>query len=176
MQHERLIGRAIILWSRLEAQMQSVIWEFYGLPLEYGRIITESLDAKYKLMMLRKLTESYVSDDNIKDELNTLYNNIQFIYDERNIIAHGLWGTLTPDAVPAVMSLKPKDEKLPRDEIMTETFPAWRMYSVVDRCILATNALLGSCPIGWCNSSLVTAFSGKSGRDYQAATADSMMF
>jgi DNA invertase Pin-like site-specific DNA recombinase len=33
-----------------------------------------------------------------------------------------------------------------------------------------------SCPIGWCNSSLVTAFSGKSGRDYQAATADSMMF
>ena len=34
---------------------------------------------------------------------------------------------------------------------------------------------LRSCPIAWCNSGLVTAFSGQSGRDYQAATAGSMM-
>ncbi len=35
--------------------------------------------------------------------------------------------------------------------------------------------LTRSCPIAWCNSGLVTAFSGQSGRDYQAATAGSMM-
>jgi hypothetical protein len=32
-----------------------------------------------------------------------------------------------------------------------------------------------SCPAAWCNIGLVTAFSGQSGRAYQAATAGSMM-
>src|SRR5690348_13219398 len=55
MWHERLSGRVIIAWSRLDACLQGLIWTFLNLSMSDGKIITSRLDAGLMIQMLRAL-------------------------------------------------------------------------------------------------------------------------
>jgi hypothetical protein len=122
-----LIGRVIVEWARLEAMMQDAIWNILNVPLEDGRVLTARMDARTKLQWLRAFAKKHVSGDELKTLSDTL-DLIELSQDDRNFITHGTWATMWPDNVAVAMSLRPKS---PPDEILTESFPEWRMSDII---------------------------------------------
>jgi hypothetical protein len=125
--HEMLIGRVTVEWARLEAMMQDAIWNILNVPLADGRVLTARMDARTKLQWLRTFAKRHVSDDDFKARSETL-DLIELRQDDRNFITHGTWGTIQPDNVAVAMSLR---QKSPPDEILTESFPEWRMSDII---------------------------------------------
>ena len=54
-EHERLIERVIVAWSRLDDTMQEAIWSFLNVDLKEGRVVTARLDTRFKINILRGL-------------------------------------------------------------------------------------------------------------------------
>jgi hypothetical protein len=61
MQHERLVGRAVIEWSRLEAVLNDLIWCFLNLSFEDGRALTGRADAGTKIALLRLIAPRHLA-------------------------------------------------------------------------------------------------------------------
>lgn len=132
-----LIGRVIFSWSLIENAMEDTIWHFLNISMDDGRVVTARLDAKHKLLILRGLGERYL--DEAKDDFMIILNRMLDLYEERNFIAHGFWGTLIPDEIPAAASLKIKAYPTQEDpsDIITETFPEGRMHGIINRmCVI----------------------------------------
>jgi hypothetical protein len=123
--HQKLMGRVVIAWAALESCMQAVIWEFLGLSMSDGRIITSRLDAAAMIPMLRALGLRNLIDDKIQDFLDLLVAIDEYRGD-RNFIVHGTWILL--NNIPAAMSLRQDAEP---GKVVTETFPRERMYEIV---------------------------------------------
>jgi hypothetical protein len=62
MTHERLIGRIVVAWSKLEGAMEDLIWQLLGIGIEQGRVITSRLDAVTKIRMIRALAEPALTE------------------------------------------------------------------------------------------------------------------
>lgn len=127
MSHERLVGRVVTRWAKLEATLDDLIWQFLDLPLELGRIITARMDANGKSRMIRSLSE-LVFDPMLQDYTNDLMDHVDFLKDDRNFIVHGTWGRKSPEGVPIAMSLRPKNTP---STIVAESFDAKRMHLLV---------------------------------------------
>lgn len=143
MSQERLIGRVVVAWSKLEDQMQALIWAFLGLEDEIGRIVTCRLDATYKLTMLRDLGSKLLASEEFEKFRESL-KNIQDLYAERNFIAHGSWGTTIKNHKPFAGSLKKKVPPLEGDpeNIIFEAFPPERMHRLVNRIVLMKEMMI----------------------------------
>ena len=63
MRHEKWIGRVVVEWSKLEGSMDDLIWSFLGLTIEFGRLITQRMDANNKINLLRSLGDLCFSGD-----------------------------------------------------------------------------------------------------------------
>jgi hypothetical protein len=137
--HYEMIGKVVVVWSKLEAAMDDTIWHFLKLDMEDGRIVTTRLDARTKATMIRSLSEWHLSKDD-QDGLATVLTVISERQDDRNFIAHGTWGTLLPDNVPIAMSLRPKSPN--PDEVTAETFPERRMHEIVNDVAWAIDQLV----------------------------------
>lgn len=124
--YERLIGCAIVSWSRLEDAIQDTLWTLLGTSMEEGRIVTSRLDAKYRTNMLEGLGKKHLSGKEAEYFLGVI-SSIRNLYEERNIIAHGTWGTLEPDDVPVVASLRFKLlDEFGSEDVMSQHFPEER--------------------------------------------------
>ncbi len=53
MRQERLIGRFVVEWSKLEGALEDLIWHLLKLDMEIGRHITVRMDAISKIKMAR---------------------------------------------------------------------------------------------------------------------------
>ena len=124
---ERLIGRAIVAWAKLEACMDDFIWAFLDIPIEQGRVITVRMDAVRKIQTLRRLGELILPETKFH-ELSVILDHIDILREERNLIGHGSWGRTSPENETVVVSLKP--EGLNPDEVVSETFPNSRLREV----------------------------------------------
>jgi hypothetical protein len=135
LQHERLIGRTIMAWNRIDAVLQSLLWEFLNVGMSDGRIITARLDVGTVVQMLRALANRHVLPDYLETYL-TAFNLVDDLREDRNLLAHATWGLMKPESVPIAMSLKP--EGLP-GEVVSEAFAPSRMYGIIkamDACHL----------------------------------------
>jgi hypothetical protein len=122
--------------------MHEVIWSFLNVNIEEGRIVTARLDAKFVINILRGLGPFHL-DASAASELLILLNHITDLYEDRNMIAHGKWGTLLPDKLPAVASLKAKGEiNTPPSEVIIETYPDFRMIDILRKIAVANNAMI----------------------------------
>ena len=92
---ERLIGRVIVAWSKLEACMDDFIWALLGVPIERGRIITVRMNAVRKIQTLRQLGGLVLSKSKFH-ELSPLLDQVDILRDLRNLVAHGTWGREGP--------------------------------------------------------------------------------
>lgn len=124
----KLIGEMIAEWSRLETILGSLIWHLLKLDMEDGRVITATLDTRPKIRMLRQLAKRHIKSRAIKNQLSGLLEVTEGLQEERNFIAHGLWGTAMPDNVPAASSLRPKSNPF---HVVTELFPLKKMTELV---------------------------------------------
>jgi hypothetical protein len=134
--HERLVGRVVISWAKLEATLHDLIWQFYGLDTNDGRILTKRQDAKHLVLMIRSISEQHFEPKLHKAFCNLL-NRIDQLYGDRNFIVHGTWGTI--DHTPFAASLRLKAEK---DEFITEPFPQERMMTIYRSIELAKKTLI----------------------------------
>src|SRR5665213_3418992 len=60
--HEKLVGRTVIAWAKLEAAMGDLVWFMLGVNMDVGRFVTSRMEANSIIRMLRdiapiKLTE-----------------------------------------------------------------------------------------------------------------------
>jgi hypothetical protein len=139
---ELAVGRAIIEWTNLEKAIEEVVWRFLRINVDEGRIVTAHLDARHKMLLARQLAERHLQKEDAETFLEVL-GQVQDLYDERNLMAHGQWVTLTPDNVPAVMSLREKlPEGVPRQEVIATTMSEERIRAIVDNMVIARNAVI----------------------------------
>ncbi len=125
--HEKLIGRLLSSWSRLEQEMENLIWHFLELRVEYGRTITAKMDTNSRIQLLRLLAKLEFEKDEL-EELNGILTQIDIVREDRNFIMHGVWGTIAPEGIPIAYSLRPNHDP---GEIVGETFPRTRMLALI---------------------------------------------
>jgi hypothetical protein len=126
MNHERLIGRVVVAWSKLEGAMEDLIWQLLGLDIEQGRVITSRLDAVAKIRMIRSLGEPALTEPQWLSLSETMAR-IDILREDRNTILHGTWGR-DPAGVPFAISLR--FTPLAPDQVVSESFPDRRMREI----------------------------------------------
>jgi hypothetical protein len=137
-EHQKLMARAIMAWSKFEAALHDFIWTALNLEDDDGRILTKSVGAKMLIPMARSLGVRHAMYDDIS-ALEGALDLADGRREDRDFIAHGLWSTLMPDNVPMAMSMKPN---APPETVTTETFPADRMRAIASDIIQARDVLL----------------------------------
>jgi len=128
LQHERLVGRVAIEWTRLENILNDILWRFLNLSFEDGRVLTGRADAATRISLLRVIAPRHLADADKLEALLLSLDAIDALRDDRNFIVHGAWGRLEPEGVPLAMSLRARSKP---DEITGETFPPDRMQKIV---------------------------------------------
>ena len=126
---ERLIGRAVVAWARLEASLHDVIWTIQGKGLAEGREETEKHLLGRLLKELRKIgsRSTEVASTEIRKAVLALADDVELLSDDRNLIVHGTWGEL--NHVPSVGSLRL--ETVDRNEVTFESFSPDRLYDFI---------------------------------------------
>jgi hypothetical protein len=108
--HERLIGRFVVAWAKLEGSLDDLIWHFLDVPLEYGRIITSRMEAATKLQTIKFLASTsfgrFSPDLLMKDYCDEIMEQINILREDRNMVIHGTWGRIAPRFVPMTLSLR----------------------------------------------------------------------
>jgi hypothetical protein len=127
--HQKLIGKVVVLWAKVENAMQDAIWQFLGLEPEDGRILTARNDAQDNILMLRSFAKRYLDAGRFEEFDKTVLKVIEARQEDRNIIVHGAWGTLKPERTPISTVLRRKSDV---GEIAAETFSDSRMRQIVD--------------------------------------------
>ncbi len=128
---ERLIGRVIVEWSKLEQCIQDLIWRFLNLTFEDGRILTERTDITRLITVARALARRKLQDPELTGLLDAL-TRADELRDDRNFIVHGTWCTVDPEGIAFSASLRQKS--LP-GEVTAEEFPHARMHRIVAEII-----------------------------------------
>jgi hypothetical protein len=126
MSQEKWIGRITVEWSKLEAVLDDLIWCFLDLPMEFGRTITTTMNAKSKVTMLRNLS-TLTFDPLLQAYLKEHLDLVDILKDDRNFIVHGTWGRTLKDRTPYAMSLRPKGTA---STVVAESFTPQRMQSI----------------------------------------------
>lgn len=141
---ERLIGRVVVQWSKIETGLNELIWRFLHVSLEEGRVLTGRMDAQTKIPMVRKLAPGHLSGKQLEDLIKAL-DLADLIRDDRNFIVHGTWCTIIADGVALSISIR---GKAPPGLMKGERFSHERMrkiireiYAVKGELIKAVNAL-----------------------------------
>jgi hypothetical protein len=127
MAQERLIGRTIVSWSKLEAAIDHTMWSFLNLDIGNGRKFTTSMNADRKIGFLRLLAETYLDGEQLSTILDTI-DTIDLCRDDRNFIAHGTWFRSGPDKEHLVFSIRVKTNP---DDVVAESFPGTRLRELI---------------------------------------------
>jgi hypothetical protein len=127
MQQERLIGRVVVAWAKLESALDGLIWHLLSLEIEDGRIITARLDAVAKIKMSRDLGNLNLSEEQFR-QLSPILDRIDILREDRNHIVHGMWAR-NREGIPITFSLRTKP--LEPDQVVAEAFPDTRMRDIV---------------------------------------------
>ena len=128
MAHERLVGRVVVEWSRLENILNDVLWSLLGLNFEDGRALTGRADASTKIALLRLIAPRHLASEDKLEALLLALDTIDACRDDRNFIVHGSWGKIEPEGIPVAASLRAKSKP---DEITGESFTAQRMRHII---------------------------------------------
>jgi hypothetical protein len=131
MSHERLIGRVVSAWAKLETVMQQLVWTLTGLSFEDGRTLTGRQGPDWLIAVLRSLAERYISDEGNPSQRHKLLDILDIVDQrrvDRNDVVHGSWGRM--DGAHIVGSLRSKTPDL--SNVTTETFNAARLRAIVD--------------------------------------------
>jgi len=125
---EKLIGRFVVRWAKLEARMGDGIAKLLNLEFKYARLITSRMDAVNLIKLLREAGEVRLPIAEFH-KLSALCDRIDIRREERNLIVHGSWGRQIAGNIPHVMSLRLKGGG--PEEIISEEFPHRRMQRII---------------------------------------------
>jgi hypothetical protein len=66
---ELAVGRAIIEWTNVKKSVEEVVWRFLRIGVDEGRIVTASLNARHKMLLVRQLAERHLQ----KEDADTFF-------------------------------------------------------------------------------------------------------
>jgi hypothetical protein len=139
--HEKLIGRIVVGWSRVDGILEDCIWELLNVKIEVGRVITARLDASSKIKMIRALSPVILTEAQLH-KIVPIIDRVDILREVRNQIIHGLWGR-NEWGIPFAISLRTKP--LERDQVVSEPFPDTRLQEIlaeIQNSILALTSLM----------------------------------
>ena len=136
---EKLIGRAVVAWAKLEACMGDAITRLLGLDFEFGRLIVSRMDATLLIKTLREVGALRLPQKDFHI-LSVICDRIDILRDDRNLIVHGSWGR-SHAGTPQVMSLRIKGSG--PDAVVAETFPDNRMRKAIKMILAVKWDLIG---------------------------------
>jgi hypothetical protein len=90
--HYGAIGQVVAQWARLEYMLQALIWRAMGLDNKQGRVLTVAMPGRALFGALRSLELRWIKDRQTANAIRTLARDAQRLKDERDAIAHGVWG------------------------------------------------------------------------------------
>jgi hypothetical protein len=125
--HEKLIGRTVIAWSKLEDSLGDLIWFLLKADIPIGRTITARMDAVGLVRMLRDLGEVALAEAEFH-RLSPILDRTDIFREDRNLIVHGLWGR-NSSLVPIAFTLRQKP--LAPDQVVSESFDDNRMRTLI---------------------------------------------
>lgn len=134
---EKLIGRTLVEFSRLDHLLSEMIWIILKLQMKDGRLITTRMEAEAKIALLRTLVPRYY-DKAQRHAILSILDIADFLREDRNFVVHGLWGTLMPDNIPMVASIRPKSDP---GTIISEAFPQSRLRNNIQATIRTISLL-----------------------------------
>ncbi len=126
--HEKLIGRIVITWSKLESCLEDFIWHLLDMNMDRGRIITTRLDVIAKIRMTRQFAELKLPETQFHT-LSAILDKMDILREDRNFIVHGTWGRSMPENMHICLSLRPTP--LAPDQAVSETFPETRLRAII---------------------------------------------
>lgn len=124
---EKLIGRTVVEWAKLEACMGDAIHKLVGMSFAVGRVFTARYDATTLIRMLRELGGLLMVESEFH-RLSVICNKIDILREDRNLIVHGTWGREKGSYTPFALSLRIKSDP---NEVVSETFPYMRMKGII---------------------------------------------
>ena len=128
--HQKLVGRVVIEWAKLEALMKDFIRILLQLDIDDARIVLGPMEVSRLIQILRDLGARYLLPKDA-ERLVTSLEHIDQRRVERNDIVHGSWGMV--DGTPVSASLKSKSE-IP-EKIVVVHFPRETMHWIVNNII-----------------------------------------
>jgi hypothetical protein len=132
MMQERLIGRIVVVWAKLEGMLNDLIWAIQGKEMVDGRSETERMQIRDLIKTLRSLVKDILIPEGMFDEsaqTTALLDQIEDIKNQRNLIVHGMWGEIR--GIAAVGSLRTKTDDL--NNVIYEDWPPTRMTAFADQ-------------------------------------------
>jgi hypothetical protein len=141
MQHQRLIGRVVVIWSKIESGLDNTIWELAGVDMEIGRYLTRPFGAEGKIKVARSIAKIVLNDDQYKN-FDAILTSITDCQEDRNFIMHAAWGTQHTgpfNRAPVGLSTRPKSDP---DKVVGETFSAERMHQIAGDGITCLRTLI----------------------------------
>lgn len=124
---ERLIGRAVVEWAKLEASMGDAIRKLSGMNFEIGRVFIARMDATALLRTLREIGQLTLPEKDFH-ALSQICDKIDIRREDRNLIVHGTWGRKAGQTTAFAMSLRIKSDP---NVVVSETFPYTRMREII---------------------------------------------
>src|SRR5712672_1255861 len=85
---EKLIGRFVVEWAKLEACMGDAITDLFGVEFTYGRLIVSRMDATGLIKMLRDAGALRLPQRDFH-KISLICDRIDILRDDRNLIVHG---------------------------------------------------------------------------------------
>jgi hypothetical protein len=131
LQFERLIGRMVISWSKLEASMEDFIWSLLNIEIEKGRVMTARVDAVGKIRMLRELGKQEMPEE-MFHRLSPTLDEVDVLRESRNFYVHGTWGRQQIDLTMIHMCMSLRFKPLTPDEVVAESVPEIRITKLID--------------------------------------------
>ena len=122
---KRLIGDFIVEWSYFEAALDDLIWRILRLAEDDGKILTKRSQAETKIAILRAIAPRHLKAE-LLDKLRDALDDADAVREDRNFVAHGVWGTLNGEAI----ALSSKAKALP-GEVVAETFTHERLRRLI---------------------------------------------
>ncbi len=82
-------------------------------------VVTSSISQSTISQWIRTLIETHQTPDEMAQEINDVLSEVDYLRSERNILAHGLWGTTGPEHSALVMTSKLARKEIIRDRVVT---------------------------------------------------------
>jgi hypothetical protein len=107
------IGQIIVGWNLTDALLASIIWKLHRIRnVRKGRVLVYGLKIGDKLKLLARSAKHFTTSPAVHEDLRDLQRRANTLKDQRNLLAHGLWGRMPKDSQWKVFKLDEMDDDL----------------------------------------------------------------
>ena len=128
--HLAAIGAVAVLWTAIEASMQTIILGLYEIDLNRGLVLTNNLSFHARLSLLRILAgEGAIEDAALAEQMKSILTRIDTAFGIRNAVIHGLWGMSEKPGIARRASIRARGKKL---QTLMDDYSAADLWKIAD--------------------------------------------